>query len=114
MADNFAISEAYAALVEFAMSRGARNLAAVSGAWHAVVDDQWAVWLNPHRDAIKLDSGPEVPPFECYVEFNGWPAGIFGPRGGVIAAGALANEGTFIDALKTATGMPAGYAPYAP
>jgi len=33
-----------------------------------------------------------VPPFNCYVEFNGWPAGVFNPFGGIIAAGELANR----------------------
>jgi hypothetical protein len=37
------------------------------------------------------------------VEYNGLPAGIFNPRGGVIAAAEGADEATFIEALERAT-----------
>lgn len=45
----------------------------------------------------------EVPAFHCYVEFNGWPAGLLSPYDGTFAAGEAANEETFIAALEQAT-----------
>ncbi len=72
--------------------------------WHRRIDDHWEIWVNGHKEAKR--GGPkediEVQPFHCYVEFNGFPAGIFSPFGGAIAAGALANEETFAAALEKA------------
>lgn len=44
--------------------------------------------------------GVTVEPFHCYIEFNGWPAGVVAPWGGVIAAGDVANEAAFLAAVK--------------
>jgi hypothetical protein len=44
----------------------------------------------------------ELPAMTCMVTYNGWPAGMLGPFGGIIAAGDAANERSFIDALRAA------------
>ena len=38
--------------------------------------------------------------YQAKVSFNGWPAGIIGPAGGIIAAGDAANEDSFIAAIE--------------
>lgn len=55
----------------------------------------WRVRLN--GDGEEQDG---IPPFTASIEFNGWPAGLVDPAGGVIAAGELANEDTFIEAAR--------------
>lgn len=40
------------------------------------------------------------------VSFNGWPAGVIDPNGGIIAAGEIANEDTFIEAVESDLGLP--------
>jgi hypothetical protein len=40
------------------------------------------------------------------IKFNGWPAGIIDPAGGIIAAGGIANEDAFIAAIETDLGKP--------
>lgn len=96
------ISEAFAAVVNYALSRGVRNLMDRPGLWEAQVDEQWWIAVNPHHETLESSHGPKVEFGNCYVEFNGWPAGMITPYGGVIAAGELANESNFISALKTA------------
>lgn len=58
-------------------------------------DKGWHAALNPTN--AMLD---DIPPFSAVVHWNGFPAGIIDPRGGILAAGELANEGTFIEWLK--------------
>lgn len=38
--------------------------------------------------------------YQAKIKYNGWPAGIIDPRGGVIAAGEAANEDAFIAAIE--------------
>ena len=74
------------------------------GLWHRKLDEHWAIWVNGKTTTQSTPDGAAVDPFHCYVEFNGWPAGILSvPTGqGAIAAGKLANYETFCDALKAA------------
>ena len=67
------------------------------------LDDHWKFWVNGYSEPQKfITCGVEqtLAPFHAYIEFNGWPAGIVNHYGGAIAAGDLANETTFIEALK--------------
>lgn len=59
-------------------------------------DRGWGAKLNPTSDEID-----GVGPCEIYVTWNGWPAGILDPSGGVIAAGEAANEDAFIEWLRS-------------
>jgi hypothetical protein len=45
---------------------------------------------------------PPIQPFFCYVEYNEWPAGLFTPYDGAMAAGTAANEDALIAALEAA------------
>lgn len=71
-----------------------------SGCWSLQIDDSWFIAVNGHKTPMAAKpNGSEVPPFSCYVEFNGWPAGIIDPGGGCIAAGTAANMETLIEAI---------------
>lgn len=74
------------------------------GCWERAIGDLWWIAVNGHLDTIKCSHGAKVPPFNCYVEFNGWPAGLFDPMGGIIAAGDAANEETFAAAVEAEIG----------
>lgn len=55
----------------------------------------WFTELNNRDDENEL-----LPPFQIGVQWNGFPAGAIGPFDGVIAAGELANEDSFIKWLE--------------
>ena len=40
------------------------------------------------------------------LKFNGWPAGVIDINGGIIAAGGIANEDIFIEAIERELGSP--------
>lgn len=93
--------EAMGLVAELAAVRGVSHINKLPGCWECVVDEQWTLAMNGHREATKWKD-VLLQPFHVALEFNGWPAGVFSPQGGVIAAGELANENTFCGALKTA------------
>lgn len=101
--DDRPFSEAYCAVVDLGLALGAQPLHRHPACWECQVDEQWRVSMNGHRNPQKTTTGHEVPPFECLVEFNGFPAGLLSPFDGVIAAGAAANEDAFITAVKART-----------
>jgi hypothetical protein len=97
--------EMVAAFVEIAKLAAAYNLPPLNelpNVWECKVDEHWTIVVNGHKEK-KQWHDIEIAPFHCYVEFNGFPAGIFSPRGGSIAAGELANEETFINAVRVKT-----------
>jgi len=100
------VSEAFAAIAELALSLGASRICDLPGCWEHQIDAQWWVSVNGHRDPCRDSRGHDVPGFTAFLEYAGWPAGLIDPRGGVIAAGGAANEGTFIEAVRKATGCP--------
>jgi hypothetical protein len=100
MAEN--VCEAYVLLAELLMARGAPlPLSDHPGVYEMQIDQRWKVVVNGHHEPVKYDC-IEIEPFHVVAEYNGWPAGIFGPGGGCIAAGECANESTFIEAIKAA------------
>lgn len=96
------ISEVFAKLADLAIALGITDINKLEGCWEHNVDEHWFITINGHNKTIKNSKDVEVPAYHCYVEFNGWPAGIFSPFGGAICAGKLANEDTFLDAIKKA------------
>ena len=64
---------------------------------------EWKITFNGTNED-KVDAGIDLPKFEAYVQYNGWPAGLIGPAGGILAAGAAANEDTFIAAIEAELG----------
>lgn len=95
--------EAFARIAELGGALGVRNVNELPGCWEHQIDEHWHLSLNGHKEAITDSKGREVPPFHASIDWNGWPAGLISPGGGIIAAGACANEDTFIEALKAAT-----------
>lgn len=102
MSDEPPIKEAFSAIAQLAGRLGIEKINEMEGCWEHQVDGLWWIAVNGHTKPLKCSHGAEVPPINCYIEFNGWPAGIIDPFGGIIAAGAAANEDTFIDALNAA------------
>ena len=94
------ISEAFVAVAELGFALGLRDIAKLDGCWEYQIDERWWIALNAHDQPVACSTGAEVEPFSIYVEFNGWPAGIFSAQGGVIAAGEAANEEAFLAALR--------------
>lgn len=83
-------------VAEIAERLGVSGIDQMPGLWQHKIDDRWTVKVNGHGHEIG-----SVPPYHMLVEFNGWTAGLVHPlRGGIIGAGALANEDTFIEALQ--------------
>jgi hypothetical protein len=87
-------------LSKLAVKDGVAPISNLKGCWERQVGDWW-IAVNGHKEPMQHSHGEsKLPPFECYVEFNGWPAGVFGFDGGIIAAGEAANEETFVAALE--------------
>lgn len=98
-----AIAEAFAEIIRLAERRGVEGIGRLAGCWETSVGPQWWLCVNGHGHPVRCTRGVDVPPYSAYVEFNGWPAGMFNPRGGEFVAGAAANESAFIEALRGAS-----------
>ena len=94
------LSEAFVRVAELARALGVRDINQLPGCWEVQVDGRWWLAMNGHGHMVKASDDAEVPPYSAWIKFNGWPAGVISPTGGVIAAGRLANEDIFIAALK--------------
>ncbi len=104
MTQPFPIPHAFAAVIDFAHSHGAKALVNHPGCWQRDVDGHWWIAINGHDEPTRCTrSDVPIEPFHCYVEFNGWPAGLLSPADGILAAGAIANEDAFIEALQANT-----------
>jgi hypothetical protein len=94
-------SVAFDLIAQIAIALGAAPLHMKhAGCWECDIDGTWWVAVNGHTEPRKCTRGFEVPPYEAYVEFNGWPAAVIHPYGGGIVAGAAANEDMLIEALR--------------
>ena len=100
MSDN--VCEAFAKVCGLCIARDEAPVNQYPGCWEVQVDPWW-IAFNGHDEARACSKGPRVDPYHCYVEYNGLPAGIFNPRGGVIASAEGADESAFIEALERAT-----------
>lgn len=99
------IAEPFALVLALANALGVSHINELPACWEHQVDEQWWIAVNGHPFAQKATppDAPaplDVPPFHCVVTYNGWPAGLFDPRGGIIAAGDGANEFAFSEALR--------------
>ena len=100
------ICEGFYALTLLAeASRTALPLNKHDGCWEHQIDKRWWCAINGHKEKMECSHGGKVPGFSALIEFNGWPAGIVDPFGGIIAAGDAANEDTFITAVECATAI---------
>ena len=102
------ICNAFALIAELGCTLGVGDICDLPGAWEQEIDDSWYVAVNAHKHAVTVmpEGGMEasVPPYHAAVWFNGWLAGLVSAHGGTIAAGELANESSFIDAVKARIG----------
>lgn len=88
------LSEAFVKIVALAEAWGDTPIA---GAMWTAVFGPWKVTVNGtdgERDGI--------PRFCAKVEYNGRPAGVLDPFGGVMVADEVANEAALIEALDAA------------
>lgn len=99
MSDRY--SEVFVALVSWSQSLGAKSIKDLPGCWESHVGGSgWWVAINGHDVPTKNTHGGVVPPFSAWIEWNGWPAGLVGPRGGTLVVGEAANEDSLIAALR--------------
>jgi hypothetical protein len=100
------VPNAIALICDLHKADGVEPIGRMRGAWFRRIDNHWSIWVNGQMTAQAGGPGGDVsiPPGECYVEFNGWPAGIFSmlTGEGELAAGELANYGSFCAALQSA------------
>lgn len=99
-------------VAELATALGVRAIHRLPGCWEYQIDEQWWIAINGHDEPVTCSTGARVDPFHIFVTYNGWPAGILTPFAGTLAAGAAANEETFIAAIEAAIrragGVPLG------
>ena len=86
------MSEIFCLIAELAEKHGATPIN--DKVWTFIVDKNWTFAVNGHKEAKD-----GVPPFSAMVYFNGFPSGIIGFDGGIIAGGEAANEDAFIESL---------------
>lgn len=89
------LSLAFVLCVDLCLKRGHANIR--NQLVDVAIDDTWSFRINGHP--TQQDS---IPAYHLSLEYNGFPAGIFGPGGGIIAAGEGANEDALIRALRKA------------
>lgn len=95
------ICEAFVLLAELATKDGISSINQFEGCWERKIGDQWFVAINGQRSAIPCSrNATPIQPYHAYVEFNGWPCGVFTPYGGAFVVGAAANEDHFIKAIE--------------
>ncbi len=96
------VSLLFILLADYGNKNGAAPLSQFEACWEKQIDEQWWIAMNGHQEPKACSHGNMVESFSCYVEFNGFPAGMIYPFGGILAAGSAANEDIFIEALKAA------------
>lgn len=100
------IASVWEHIFNLAESKGAAPINKHPGCWECRLDEHWLVAMNGHPEPMETQLCPSpvtVQPFTVYVEFNGWPAGVFNMYSGEFAAGSMANLDAFQAALIEAT-----------
>jgi len=100
--NNQPISEAFSEIANLAMRLGVTNINQREGCWEHRIDDKWWIAINGHPEPVRCSKGAEVPAYNAYVEFNGWPVGLINPYGGALVRCTDDAEGDLINALKLA------------
>jgi len=101
-AEQNAFAEMWAAICTLALKdNGGKTLN--GRVWYSgELIERWRCWINATDQNQVVAKGHVIKPFEMYVEFNGWPAGICDPHTGLICAGEAANVFTLRDAIHHA------------
>jgi hypothetical protein len=101
MAASSSFTEIMTTIAELARTLGVHHINQLVGCWEMDVNEDWWFALNGHDDVVVCSHGVKVQPYTAYVEWQGWPAGMVDPYGGMLAAaGESANEDTFLAALR--------------
>ena len=95
------ISEVFDEICQLALALGVKNINQLPACWEHKVDEEWRIAVNAHNKPVNAGD-TTVPAFTAYLEFNGWPAGLISPYGGMMASGAIANEVELLKALRSA------------
>jgi hypothetical protein len=92
------ISELYAVIAEWAVSKGAKDIANQPGCWRGQCGD-FVITINPHSEPATDEHGMELGPFDCSVVAPKYVAAVLllNPYGGMGTAG---MEPDVIAALK--------------
>lgn len=97
-----ALSVAFVKLVDWATTKGAQSIKDLPGCWEHDIDAHWWVAINGKGQSTDCSRQVAVPAYHAYLEFNGFPAGLIAPNGGVLADGSVANEEALLAALAEA------------
>jgi len=100
MGENTEKEALFVLICRLAEKDGVKEINRLPGCWERSVGNEWWFAVNGHGETIKCSHGGEIPPINCMVEFNGWPAALFDPFNGMFAAGGNANEEAFAMALQ--------------
>lgn len=83
-------------LLEYAMNQGITVNQVKSGIQTLKIDEHWTAKLNGTQE--KID---DIDGLSWYIEYNGWPAGMFSILGdGFMADGTHGNEDALREAIK--------------
>lgn len=106
--DHVVAEDALELIFQLHQRDGVLPVGKMPGLWERRLDDRWTFWINGQLEPVRTPTDFNLRPGECYVEFNGWPAGILSmiTGEGYIAAGSLANYQTFCEALRRAIAEP--------
>ena len=90
------ISEAFFLIAELHIAQGRPP---INGAVVEYTAGNWRLVVNGDGKEA-THNGNKIPPFSALAFWGDFPAGIFDPYGGIIAAGEAANERTLCEALR--------------
>lgn len=95
---NVQVSRLFSLVVRLAHVAGARDLSQRPGCWEYSVGDL-DLSLNAHAEpAPRIHADVPVPPFACYLQYRGMPAGIAEITGGCVLCG---GEGLLISIVES-------------
>lgn len=101
--DDIKITQCMSVVAELALALGVKSISKLPGCWEYQIDERWWIAANGHREStVCSKGGPIIPAFYVYVEYNGFPAGLFNAFGGQLATGIGANERIFCTAIRKA------------
>lgn len=99
------VKELFVAIMKYGVATGATRIDLLPGCWERQVSDECWISMNGHKEPIKNSKGHILHPFQIYIEWNGWPAGIVEPGGGTVMGhwGDKNGEDLLIEHFEKAT-----------
>jgi hypothetical protein len=99
---NERISEAFAAIIDWAASLGAVGIKDLPGCWEHDLGE-FHIAINGHAEEIACSNGMDVEPYGVLVVCNGWPYAMLNAYHGIIMSQLHNAEDELIDAFRKAT-----------